>query len=85
MSVDLLIRASVLTPSSPVPSRGETFRRKVSLVTVANDAYHAASAVTIPTKPPIWVTISVPVASPIPSRKNVAASSRKMTFTGRSS
>ena len=51
-----------------------------AFVTAANDAYHAASAVARPTQPPSLMMFVCAPALPMPSRKNVTASSTK---TGR--
>src|SRR5690349_2563899 len=56
---------------------GRTVRPKVELVTIANDAYHAAIAVARPTQPPRWIVVLEPFALPMPSRKKVAVSRAK--------
>jgi len=53
----------------------------VLLVTAANDAYQAASAVARPTQPPALMMFGWVPALPMPSRKNVTASRRKTSAT----
>src|SRR6266542_1041918 len=60
---------------------GTISRPKVKLVTPANDAYQAASAVARPNHPPSLPTPVLPAASPIPRRKKVMARSRNTRFT----
>ena len=60
---------------------GSTMRPNVLFVTLANDAYQAAAAVAIPIQPPAWTIDSVPLALPMPSTMNVAASNRNTRLT----
>jgi hypothetical protein len=60
---------------------GSTTRPKVELSTTANDAYQAATAVTIPAQPPAWMTLLELPALPIASRKNVIARSANTSAT----
>src|SRR3954453_18801003 len=60
---------------------GITVRPNVELVTAANEAYHAASAVARPTQPPNFTMPSVVVHSPMPRMKNVAASRTNTSAT----
>ena len=53
----------------------------MAFVTAANDAYHAATAVARPTQPPSLMMFACPPALPMPSRKNVTASSAKTVET----
>ena len=55
---------------------GITVRPKVELTTAAKDAYQAAAAVASPDEAADFDRPSLPLALPIPSRKNVTASSR---------
>src|SRR3954447_25823635 len=56
---------------------GITVRLNVLLVTAANDAYQAATAVARPMNPPSLAMLSVPVHSPMPSTRKVAESRAK--------
>ena len=55
---------------------GTTSRPKVKLVTPANEAYHAASAVASPNQPNSLLIPELPGASQIPSKTNVIHNSR---------
>src|SRR5262249_42971559 len=72
----------------PVPHRGQVGNHCflcVSLVTAANEAYQAASAVTMPTKPPIFVNAAGPgvvfCQAPMASSRNVSVSSANTAST----
>ena len=60
---------------------GRTVRPKVEFATPANDAYHATTAVTIPSQPPALTTPVEADASPMPSTTKVIASSANTAMT----